>query len=80
MRTKIVAAVFTVVATLSLAATAKDQITTDYPEVSRLGKNLLLLTEVNTPGFSTPKTLYNKVKNATDEPKYRDNLTPLGQR
>jgi acid phosphatase len=71
MRTKLAFAV------LSLAATISAQ---DYPEVSRAGKNLLLLTEVTTPGFATPKVLYNKVKNATDEPKYKDYLTALGKR
>lgn len=71
MRTKVALAV------LALVATVSGQ---DYPEVSRAGKNLLLLTEVTSPGLSTPAVLYNKVKNATDEPKYREYLTPLGKR
>jgi hypothetical protein len=66
------AAVFTLVATVSCQE--------DYPEVSRLGRNVLLLQEVSTPGFATPKVLFGKTKNATDEPKFKDNLTPLGQR
>ncbi len=73
MRTRIAAAVFALVATVSLA-----QQEDDYPEVSRLGKNILYLTEVSTPGFSTPKVLFGKTKNATDEPKYKDHMTPLG--
>lgn len=73
MRSKLSTAVFTLFATLSLAQD-------DFPEVSRLGKNILYLTEVSTPGFSTPKVLFGKTKNATEEPKYKDNMTPLGQR
>jgi hypothetical protein len=76
MRSKIATAVFALVATISLAQTVDE----DYPEVSRLGKNILYLTEVSTPGFSTPKVLFNKTKNATEEPKYKDYMTPLGQR
>jgi hypothetical protein len=77
MRSRIAAAVFALVATISLAQQPVDD---DYPEVSRLGKNILYLTEVSTPGFSTPKVLYGKTKNATEEPKYKDYMTPLGQR
>ncbi len=76
MRTRIAAAVFALVATITLASSQED----DFPEVSRLGKNILYLTEVSTPGFATPKVLYGKTKNVTDEPKYKDNMTPLGQR
>jgi len=75
MRSKIATAVFALFATVSLAQ--EDQ---DYPEVSRLGKTLGYLTEVSTPGFATPKVLYGKTKNATEEPKYKDYMTPLGQR
>jgi len=71
MRSKIALAVFTIAATVYA---------NDYPEVSRVGRNVLLLQEVSTPGLSTPKVLYGKTKNATDEPKYKENLTPLGQR
>jgi hypothetical protein len=70
MRNKLITAVLTLVATVS----CQD----DFPEVSRLGRNLLLLTEVSTPGFATPKVLFGKTKNATEEPKFKDNLTPLG--
>jgi predicted amidohydrolase len=52
----------------------------DYPEVSRLGKNILMLQEVSTPGFTTPKVLYNKVANSSDEPRFTEQLTALGQR
>lgn len=76
MRIKIATAVFALVATISLAQETDD----DYSEVSRLGKNLAYLTEVSTPGFATPKVLYGKTKNATEEPKYKDYMTPLGQR
>ena len=76
MRTKIATAVFALFATVSLAQSVDD----DYPEVSRLGKNILYLTEVSTPGFATPKVLFGKTKNATEEPKYKDYMTPLGQR
>jgi hypothetical protein len=75
MRTRICAAVL---ATVFLVAIAEE--TLEYPEVSRLGKNILYLSEVSTPGFSTPKVLYGKTKNATDEPKVKEWLTPLGQR
>jgi len=71
MRTKLFSAV------LLLAATVSAE---DYPEVSRVGKQIIQLTEVTTPGFSTPAVLFNKVKNATDEPKYKDYLTSLGKR
>jgi hypothetical protein len=67
-------AVFTLVATVSAISA------TDYPEVSRVGKQILQLSEVTTPGFATPPVLFNKVKNATDEPKYKSYLTPLGKR
>jgi hypothetical protein len=40
----------------------------------------MMLHEVSAPGFTTPKVLYNKTKNATEEPRYKENLTPLGQR
>ena len=73
MRSKVSLAVLALVATVS----AQDY---DYPEVSRLGKNILMLQEVSTPGFTTPKVLYNKVVNASDEPRYKEYLTPLGQR
>jgi hypothetical protein len=74
MRTKIATAVLALVATISVAQE------NDYPEVSRLGRNILMLHEVSAPGFTTPKVLYNKTKNATEEPRYKENLTPLGQR
>lgn len=77
MRSKLATAVLCLFATISLAEELQDQ---DYPEVSRLGKNILYLTEVSTPGFSTPKVLYGKTVNASDEPKYKDYMTPLGQR
>lgn len=82
MRSKIALAVFTVLATVSttIAHTHEAVQDNDYPEVSRLGRNVLTLTQVTTPGFTTPKVLYNKTKNATEEPRYKDNLTPLGQR
>ena len=76
MRSKIATAVFALIATISLAQSVDE----DYPEVSRLGKNILYLTEVSTPGFSTPKVLFGKTKNATEEPKYKDYMTILGQR
>jgi hypothetical protein len=76
MRSKIAVAVLAIVATVAHTEEASD----DYPEVSRLGKNILVLNEVSTPGFTTPSVLFNKVKNATDEPKYKENLTPLGKR
>lgn len=44
----------------------------DYPEVSRLGKNILLLEEVQTSGFTTPRVLYNKTLNASEEPRFRE--------
>ena len=71
MRSKVFSAV------LLLAATVSAE---DYPEVSRAGKQIIQLTEVTTPGFATPSVLFNKVKNATDEPKYKDYLTSLGKR
>lgn len=71
MRAIALSAVLTLVATVSA---------NDYPEVSRVGKQILQLTEVTTPGFATPAVLFNKVKNATDEPKYKSYLTPLGKR
>ena len=77
MRSKIALAVLAIVATV---AHSQDTSSEDYPEVSRLGKNILLLHEVSTPGFTTPSVLFNKVKNATEEPKYKENLTPLGKR
>jgi len=48
--------------------------------VSRLGRKILLLQEVSTPGFTTPKVFYGKTLNSSDEPKYKEQLTPLGQR
>jgi hypothetical protein len=42
MRSRIATAVFALVATISLA----QQVDDDYPEVSRLGKNIKYLTEV----------------------------------
>lgn len=71
MRSKVFSAV------LLLAATVSAE---DYPEVSRAGKQIIQLTEVTTPGFATPAVLLNKVKNASDEPKYKDYLTSLGKR
>jgi hypothetical protein len=76
MRSRIATAVFALVATISLA----QQVDDDYPEVSRLGKNIKYLTEVSTPGAATPKVLFGKTKNATEEPRYKDYMTPLGQR
>lgn len=67
-------------AVLTLVTTVSCQQQLDHPEVSRLGRTLLLLHEVSTPGFATPAVLFGKTKNATDEPKFKDNLTPLGQR
>jgi hypothetical protein len=49
-------------------------------DVSRLGKNLKLVLDLTGTGATTPKTLYGKTKNAGDEPKYTNYLTPLGQR
>ena len=43
MRSKIALAVFSVLATISLANTEEIQ-DNDYPEVSRLGRNVLTLT------------------------------------
>lgn len=50
----------------------------DYPEVSRLGKNIRLLIQVTAPGASTPETLFNKTKNPAEEPKLTNYLSPLG--
>lgn len=69
MRSNIAIAVLASIATVSA---------NDYPEVSRLGKNILLLEEVQTSGFTTPRMLYNKTLNATEEPRFREQLTPLG--
>lgn len=48
--------------------------------VSRVNKNIVKSVEVTSPGAATPKVLFNKVKNSTDEPKYTDYLTALGAR
>jgi hypothetical protein len=72
MRTKVATAVLVLVSTVFA--------NNEFPEVSRLGKNVLTLNEVSTPGFATPKVLYGKTKNATEEPRFKENLTPLGQR
>lgn len=52
----------------------------DYPEVSRVGKDIKLLIQVTAPGASTPETLFNKTKDPKDEPKLANYLSPLGQR
>ena len=75
MRSKLAPAVLSIFATLSLAEELFDH---DYPEVSRIGKEVIYLTEVSTPGYSTPKVLFGKAKNASEEPKYIDYMTPLG--
>lgn len=63
---------FSILALLALAQ--------DYPEVSRLGKNIKLLLQVTSPGASTPEVLFNKTKDPKEEPKIANYLTPLGQR
>jgi len=51
----------------------------DY-DVSKLGKDIRLVFEVSLAGASTPSVLYNKTQNPQDEPRFKDFLTPLGQR
>jgi hypothetical protein len=49
-------------------------------DVSRLGKTYKLVLDLSGPGATTPMVLYNKTKDPSDEPKYTNFLTPLGQR
>lgn len=49
-------------------------------DVSRLGKDIKMVLDLTGPGATTPKTLYGKTKNAADEAKYTNYVTPLGQR
>ena len=49
-------------------------------DVSRLNKDVRLVFEVSLSGASSPSVLFNKTLNSTDEPRFKDHLSPLGQR
>jgi hypothetical protein len=50
----------------------------DHHDVSRAGKNISFVLQVSSSGASTPQNHFFKAKNASDEPKILDFLTPLG--
>lgn len=64
---------------LSLATVGFAHIVEQDP-VSKLGKDVRLVFEVSLEGASTPSVLYGKTQNSQDEPRFKDYLTPLGQR
>lgn len=70
----------TVTYVISLATLLALGLTQANYEVSRLGKNLKLVLDLTAPGATTPKVLYGLTKDAADEPKHTNILTPLGQR
>jgi hypothetical protein len=49
-------------------------------DVAKNGKDLQLIVEIMANGASTPKVLFGKTTNVSDEPKQLDYLTPLGVR
>ncbi|CDW80158.1 histidine acid phosphatase family protein [Stylonychia lemnae] len=49
-------------------------------EPSRVGQTTRLIIDLSGPGATTPKTLFGKTKTPTDEPKFPNQVTPLGQR
>ena len=49
-------------------------------DVSRAGMTYKMILDITGPGAKTPANLFNKTKNPSDEPKYTNFLTPLGQR
>lgn len=64
----------------ALALTATTALASSEDPYSREGRDLAFLVALNGPALTSPSTSLGLASDATQEPKYANRITPVGQR